>query len=201
MSSLTRQAQRTATVNAGTYAVIKTTSDLSVSASAGIGTTADNSGSTKAISVGGKLTDGSFDHAGSNNYIIAPDASGTKVGSKTALSATDPKATGEAALLRGQTADATPVNIYTAITWEMTFTVQFGAAAGDIGLFMNLATTTFEPSSETITSTNQDTAKGFRMAFIPIGATASNGVKHVAAGLQESAKCQYIGGEPADNSL
>ena len=191
-------ANRTAEIDAGTYAVVKTSNDLTVSLAEGVGTTvSDTSGHI--VTVGGKLTDGSFDHAGSNKYIIAPDATGKKVGKKTALSATTPKATGEAALLRGETADATPAKIYTAVTWDMTFTIQFGSAAGNVGLFMNLATTTFEPSDESIGATNQDTALGFRMAFIPQG-TGSAGVAHVVAGLQQAGKCSYIGGEPADGS-
>lgn len=194
-------ANRTAQIDAGSYAVVKTSNDLTCSVGQGVGTTAANSGSTHTITVGGKLTDGSFDHAGTNKYIIAPDGSGTKVGKRTALSVTDVKANGETELLRGETSDSTPISIYTAITWDLTFTIQFGAATGDIGLFMNLATTTYTPSSETIGATNQDTAKGFRMAFIPQGATSNDGVAHVVAGLQTSSNCHYIGGEPAVGSL
>ena len=190
-------ANRTAQIDAGTYAVVKTTNDLTCTIGEGVGTTVTNNGTSHIVSVAGKLTDGSFDHVGSNKYIIAPDGSGANVGKRTGLSATSPKADGEAALLRGQTSDSTPIKIYTAITWDMTFTIDFGAAAGDVGLFMNLATTTWQAGSGTVGANNQDTAKGFRMAFI---AQETNGISHVAAGLQTSDNCHYIGGEPAVGS-
>ena len=190
-------ANRTASIDAGTYAVVKTSSNLTCSIAQGVGTSVSaDTASSHIISVDGKLTDGSFDHV--NEVIVEPDLTGTKVGNKVALSGTEPKATGEAALLRGQTSDASPLNIYTAVTWDLTFTIQFGSAAGDIGLFMNLATTTFTPSSETIGATNQDTAKGFRMAFIPKGSTSTDGVAHVVAGLQTTAN--YIDGTAADGA-
>ena len=183
-------ANRTVNIDAGTYAVVKTSSDLTCSVAAGIGTTATNSGSTHGITVGGKLTDGSFDHAGTNKYIYAPNLSGEKVGKETALASAT-----AADLTRGTTSDSK--TIYTAVTWDVTFTVQFGSASGDVGLFLDLSTSVFTPGTGTIGANNQDTAKGFRMAFIPQGTTASNGVAHVFADLQEASKCKYIGGEPA----
>lgn len=183
-------ANRTVSIDAGTYAVVKTSSDLSCTVADGIGTSATNSGSTHGISVTGKLTDGSFDHAGSNNFIYAPNLSGTKVGSRNALASAT-----ASDLTRGTTADSK--TIYTAVTWDVTFTVQFSAAQQDIGLFLDLSTSVFTPGTGTIGANNQDTAKGFRMAFIPQGTNAANGVAHVFADLQEASKCTYVGGEPA----
>lgn len=183
-------ANRTVNINAGTYAIVKTSSDLTCTVAQGIGTTATNSGSTHGITVQGKLTDGSFDHAGSHNYIYAPNLLGDKVGKETALASAT-----ASDLTRGTTSDSK--TIYTAVTWDVTFTIQFGSSSGDIGLFLDLSTSVFTPGSGTIGANNQDTAKGFRMAFIPQGTTASNGVAHVFADLQEASKCKYIGGEPA----
>lgn len=184
-------ANRTVTINAGTYAVVKTSSDLSCTVAQGIGTQATNSGTTHGVSVQGKLTDGSFDHAGEHNYIYAPNLNGNKVASEYAL------ATATAAnLTRGTTTSSE--TIYTAVTWDVTFTVQFGSASGDIGLFLDLSTSQFAAGTGTVREgVDQDTSKGFRMGFIPTGTNATSGVAHVFADLQTAANCKYIGGEPA----
>jgi len=184
-------ANRTVTINAGTYAVVKTSSDLSCTVAQGIGTQATNSGTTHGITVQGKLTDGSFDHAGSNNYIYAPNLNGTKVASEYALETAT-----AANLTRGTTTSSE--TIYTAVTWDVTFTVQFGSASGDIGLFLDLSTSVFAPGTGTVREgVDQDTSKGFRMGFIPTGDNSANGVAHVFADLQTSTNCKYIAGEPA----
>ncbi len=188
-------ANRTANIDAGTYAVVKTTANLACKVTGGIGTTAtDNDpGVTDVIEVGGKLTDGSFDHVGTNNYIYAPDVTGAKVGSRYSYSSAT-----AANLTRGETEDGD--TIYTAVTWEVEFSLQFGSAGGDIGLYLDLANSSFSPSGSEATSSQQDTSKGFRMAFMPKGTTASNGNKRVFADLQAAAKCTYVGGEPAVNA-
>ena len=186
-------ANRTVTINAGTYAVVKTSSDLSCAVAEGIGTQATNSGTTHGITVQGKLTDGSFDHAGTNKYIYAPNLNGNKVASRTALASAD-----AAALTRGTTTSSE--TIYTAVTWDVTFTVQFAYAEGDIGLFLDLSNSAFTAGSGSVGTNDHDTSKGFRMAFIPTGTNESNGVAHVFADLQEAAKCTYVGGEPAVNA-
>ena len=187
-------ANRTAKIDAGTYAVVKTTSNLNCSVDSGIGTTAtDNlAGVTDVIAVNGKLTDGSFDHAGTNKYIYAPDGTGTKVGSEYALASAT-----EANLTRGTTTGGD--TIYTAVTWEVEFSLEFGSAAGgnDIGLYLDLAHSKFTPQGSAAASGQQDTSKGFRMAFVPKGTNASNGKTHVFADLQTAANCKYVGGEPA----
>ena len=185
-------ANRTANIDSGTYAVVKTTANLDCSVNSGIGTThTDNAaGVTDVIAVNGKLTDGSFDHAGSNKYIYAPDGTGTKVGNRYALASAT-----EANLTRGTTSDSK--TIYTAVTWEIEFSLEFGSAvSNDIGLYLDLAHSSFTAGGSTPSTGQKDTSKGFRMAFIPKGTNASNGVAHVFADLQTAANCTYVGGEP-----
>ena len=116
-------AQRTAKVNAGTYAVVKTTSDLAISATAGVGTSVDNSGATKAVTFNGKLTDGSFDHVG--NKIYTPNESGNSVaaGNKGEIALSDENL----ATLLTRGTDGTNT-IYTAATFGLTFTITFGSS-------------------------------------------------------------------------
>ena len=189
-------ANRTANINAGTYAVVKTTSNLDCSVADGLGTTTtDNAaGVTDVVAVDGKLTDGSFDHAGSNKYIFAPDGTGTKVGSRYALASAT-----EANLTRGETSDGD--TIFTAVTWEVTFSLEFGSAVSNsVGLYLDLANSSFTPSGSAAASGQQDTSKGFRMAFVPKGTNASNGKTHIFADLQTAANCTYVGGEPTNGT-
>ena len=189
-------ANRTAQIDSGTYAVVKTTANLDCSVDGGIGTTAtDNAaGVTDTVAVDGKLTDGSFDHAGSHNYIYSPDGSGTKVGNRyTYSSATEEN------LTRGTTTDSK--TIYTAVTWEIEFSLEFGAAvSNNVGLYLDLANSSFSPAGSEAATGQQDTSKGFRMAFMPKGTNSSNGKKHVFADLQTAANCTYVGGEPAQGA-
>jgi len=181
-------ASRTAKIDAGTYAVVKTTSNLTCKVTSGVGTTAtDNDpGVNDVIAVDGLLTDGSFDHVGTKHYIYAPDITGGKVGSRYAYNT----ATAEQ-LKRGE--DSTHKAIYTAVTWKMEFSLQFGQAGGDIGLYLDLENSSFSPSGNEVSSGQQDTSKGFRMAFMP----SDGGNTRVFADLQAAAKCTYVGGEPA----
>ena len=188
-------AQRTATVNAGTYAVVKTTSDLEVTLGTGVGTSVSNN----TVTVNGKLTDGSFDHK--NKYIYTPNESGTGIaaGSKGKISLTDSNLS--TLLERGTTGSGTAaVKVYTAITFDLTFTVTFGAANNDVALLMDNTAdhTNFVTSDESTAKT----AKGFRMAFVSntVGtgeAAANNGKTKVLADLQESSHCHYINSESA----
>ena len=189
-------ANRTANINSGTYAVVKTTSNLDCTVRDGQGTTAtDNAaGVTDNVAVDGKLTDGSFDHAGSNHYIFAPDGTGTKVGNRYALSSVT-----EAQLERGETTDGD--KIYTAVTWEIEFSLEFGSAvSNNVGLYLDLANSSFTASGSAAATGQQDTSKGFRMAFVPKGTNATNGKTHVFADLQTSANCTYVGGEPTNGT-
>lgn len=126
-------ANRVATITAGEFAVVNTTSDLQVSLTGGVGTSIDQTNSPREVNVtdGYVLTDGSLDHASTDHNIVAPDITGNYAGKSTALAnvgVNNP-------LLR----DATN-NVYTAFTWDMTFTVSFaGSASFDLGLFMDLS--------------------------------------------------------------
>ena len=183
-------ANRTAKIDAGTYAVVKTTANLNCKVTSGLGTAAtdktDGSNDVVAIKNGGKLTDGSFDHAGTNKYIYAPDGAGTKVGGRFALASAT-----EENLTRGTTSDSK--TIYTAVTWGVEFSLDFGAVAGDIGLYLDLAHSNFTAAGAEPSSGQQDTSKGFRMAFIP----SNGGNTRVFADLQLAANCKYVNGEPA----
>lgn len=196
-------ASRTAEIDAGTYAVVKTSSNLAVdlddTAAIGASVTSDTA-SSHIISVGGKLTDASFDHV--NQVIYAPDNTGTLVGQVTALGSAN--ATN---MLRGRTPDDPNTEgdqsqaIYTAITWDMTFTITFGSASGNIGLFLDLSNSSFTPdeNAQAPVTGDADTTKGFRMAFVPQGTNAANGNARVFADLETSSVCKYIsGGHVAD---
>ena len=192
-------AQRTATINAGTYAVVKTTSDLEVALNSGVGTSA--SGNT--VTVGGRLTDGSFDHV--NKNIYTPNESGTAIaqGDKGQISLTD--ANLATLLVRGETTEgegtsATTYTVYTAVTFDLTFTVTFGAANNDVALLMDCSAgkTNFAFNNGTV----EKTAKGFRMAFVSnaVGGV-NNGATRVLADLQVAANCYYINDPDADLTL
>ena len=189
-------ANRTAQIDAGTYAVVKTTSDLTCTVENVVGTTATNSASTHTIAVNGKLSDASFDHVGSNHYIYEPD-SGLTIKKRTALASAS-----ASNMSRGQIpiSSTESVEVYTAIIWKVTFTLDFSATSStDIGLFLDLSQSKFTPSDETVASGNKDTAKAFRMAFIP-EAASTNGVTRVFADLQTATNCTYVGGEPGEGT-
>ena len=181
-------ASRTANFSAGSYAVVKTNSDLQYKVKARYGCTVDTEGTT--VSFGGKLTDGSFDHK--DNMIYTPNASGTGLDStrgETALADMS-----DTTMKRGETNDATPLPIYTAVAFDIDFTVTFGAVDADIGLFIDntAGKTNFAVSN----GADAVTATGFRMAFVPNGTAPTNSVTRatVLADLQTAANCKYIAG-------
>ena len=187
-------ANRTAQIDAGTYAVVKTTSDLDCTVADGLGTTATDNAANDVIAVNGKLSDASFDHA--NKLIYEPE-SGLSVGKKIPLASATADTNSSTGLVRGTIPGSTAVTVYTAVTWNVTFSLDFGAVqSNDIGLFLDLSQSSFTPSNETVASGNWDTAKGFRMAFVPQGTNAANGNTRVFADLQAAAKCTYVGTQP-----
>jgi hypothetical protein len=189
-------ASRQAVVNAGTYAVVKTTSNLDCALVGGVGTTVNGT----AVTFNGKLTDGSFNHTSGNVY--APDSTGkaidtgekgeVDVGSYDSSDADEVAAVAEllerATVKEGQA----NVTVFTAATFDITFTVNFGAVAGDVGLFLNCTGT----NSEFTTSGTAITAKGFRMGFYPIAKSSqdSDQKAKVFADLQSSDLCKYVAG-------
>ena len=72
-------ASRTVTISAGSYAVVKTTTNLEVELFDGVGTTVTNSDDNYSVTFGGKLTDASFNHLQGN--IFRPDGTGKAIDS------------------------------------------------------------------------------------------------------------------------
>ncbi len=181
-------ASRQASINAGTYAVVKTNSDLACTVTAGIGvktvTNPTDASQARVVSLTdgtktNKLTDGSFNH--SSKKIYTPDSTGkafdSTKGEITLASATEENMT------RATLADG---DVYTVVTWKADFSVNFGALPGNIGLFLDTAQSSFSVG----TNVTAKTGKGFRMAFIPTDTT--NGVTKVYANLQTSALCKHV---------
>ena len=131
-------ANRVATVTAGSFAVVNTTTDLQVSLAPGIGTQAADNNNTHTITVidGYKLTDSSFDHSAVAHNVIAPNETGELVGSSIALASV----TGTLNNPVGNMVRDASTSVFTAFTWDITFTVTFGnSASSDVGLFLDLS--------------------------------------------------------------
>ena len=183
-------ASRQATIDAGTYAVVKTTSELKVALSDGIGT--NTSGQT--VTFGGKLTDGSFNHK--NNTIYTPNADGTAVDTDRVYSLASVT---ESNLTRATLSDST--KIYTAVYFKVTLSVNFGVGNPDVGLYLNCYNNS-EANPAVVNSRYTSgsplaTAKGFRMAIVPDTNTIPSGsaaVSRVFADLQSGSNCHYISG-------
>ena len=189
-------ANRQATINAGTYTVVKTTANLDYQLTAGIGTyldTADTTGSTILVKsmynsslVDNKLTDGSFDHLQSNIYT--PDASVDTATATALASATDLNMTRAELDTHGK--------VYTAVTFTAVFKIKFASQANNIGLFFDIGASSFTaadaPASGQAASSNA-ASKGFRMAFVgTAGTNSSTYVSRVVAPLQTAANCKYV---------
>lgn len=171
-------ATRTATINAGTYAVVKTTSDLSVTLSNGIGTTA----SSNTVTVAGELTDGSFDHTAGNIYT--PNEEGKAIKSEIAL------ASANATNMKRGTDPSNSKTIYTVCTFGIAFKMTWSGSSNDVGLYLDATKSVFATEGTS-------TAKGFRMAFYPASGQTTTAAK-VFADLQTSANCKYINDDEAD---
>lgn len=180
-------ANRTAQIQAGSFTVVKTSSNLELSLTAGVGTTVDNTNGT--VTVNNKMTDASVNHA-STGTIYTPAESGTELattnGSVAVASAS------ETNMLRG--VDSSEQNIYTAVTYEMSFTLTFGASQKDVGLYLDCTAnhSRFEVTGPASTKGTPSTAKGFRMAFIPKASATANA--RVFADLQTAANCKHLDG-------
>lgn len=194
-------ANRQTNINAGSYAVVSTTANLKHSVAAGVATSVESATATVVSVVdGNKLTDGSFNHT--TGKIYQPNAQGD------GFDATNPEvdATGDVAtiepLLRRADLGSSKY-VYSAITFQLSFTIDFTSKAGDYALFLNTHNTLTEGSNksrfettentdegEGSASTVDTTAKGFRMGFY---STSTNANKRVFAGLQTSANCHYVG--------
>ena len=175
---------RTFNTEAGNFAVVKTSTDLVCQMTGGTGTRLnagslandtkddtieiDNTAATASVNgVAYELTDASFDHT--TGKVIAPDGDGTKVGSLKDYTAGSELERGSYETT-GTDVKNTTHHIYSAFTWEMDFKVEYSAAAGNSALLFDLSKTSF------VSSTNEaltEAGKGFRLAFIPLGAPAN----------------------------
>ena len=188
-------ANRTAEIQAGSFTVVKTTANLEATVSSGIGTTANPS--TNVVTVDNKLTDGSFEHRTNSSAegakvptIFQPADSGTE------LAATN----GTVALSSANTTnlkrsvDENDDDVYTVVTFGMSFTVTFGASPVDIGLYLDCTASKsrFEVTGPSETMATPSTAKGFRMAFVPNA--SPDAVARVFADLQTSGNAKHLDG-------
>lgn len=184
-------AQNTFNTTVGEFAVIKTNGDLECVQTAGFGTSvADNVVTNKANYV---LSDGSFDH--SAKKIIAPDRAGSKVGKNIALASATEDTNATTGLVRAVKDSKTALTV---MTWQMQFKMDFGAEGTDssYGLYMDHSASKSvvekkDGSSWTTTIGENDTAHGFRLAFVGVEANAKT---RVWADHQSSANCHFIDG-------
>lgn len=170
-------ANRTVNVNAGTYAVVKTSANLAVEVNPGLATTV----SDKVVSLGdNKLTDGSFNHK--NGKIYQPNDDGTAIATTNGEVAYN-DAQIATKLERGTLPSPSTGKVYTAATFELVFTVSYGSAAGNYGLFLD---NTAGKTAFTVSGGGEaKTAQGFRMGFYPSG-TGEHGRATVLADLQDN---------------
>ena len=194
-------ASRTATISAGSYAVVKTSAELSANVTSGIGTSVENS----TVSFDSVLTDASFNHKQDKRLVITPNEAGTGLKMAPGKTASDPDAYDGAGVIsladatptnmkRGETGDNPAKTIYTIATFDIEFKISFGAVAGDVGLYLD------NGAGKTSVTVNGGaspvTATGFRMAFVQKGSlTDGSQVKNtVLADLQTSTNCKYVAG-------
>ena len=176
-------ASRQVNFDAGEYSVVKLTSNLDCVVTGGVGTTVDTD--TNTVTFNGLLTDGSFNHKTKTFY--KPTADGKHISNETYVLGASGWQTG---LVRG-TANAKTV--YTAATFEISFTVNFGSGAPDLALFLN---NEGQANTKVTTTGTVFTASGFRMAFIPgsVMQNGSTGRSTVLADLQDFGNCKYVSG-------
>ena len=171
-------ATRTASFDAGSYALVKISSNLSVDLDAGLATSiGTNSTSNKEeVNFSGVLSHGSVNHTNGNAFVSTDGTSATAVDLLSSET--------QASALSLGTDVATSKTVYAAATFKMTFTLNFGAVQSpDVALYLDAAHTTFTAS------TDSPEKSGFRVAIID-GASASNDL--VIAKEQTSTNCHYV---------
>ena len=159
-------ANRVASFDAGSFAVVNTKDNLDCILSSGVGTSV--SGNVISRTAGASLTDASFDHV--NEKFIIPDADGKKIERVIPLSAATlgSAATG-ANLYRDD-------DVYSAFTWHADFSVSYSISATDeIGLFMDAATSWVAIKEHLAAET-----------VVPAGTYFSDGTLSTAAVLDET---------------
>lgn len=210
-------ASRTYNTTIGEFAVVKTNADLKCTLAAGLGTFKSEEVITlQNASTYSELTDASFDHVTASHDIYAPDATGAKIAKKVALASATADDNATTGILRGSYSTTGPIthNIYSAVTWTMTFSVSFGATGGDVALMMDhtaahssveywngSAWTAFTAAtgSESGAALQNNTARGFRLAMIPTDTT--NGVVRVWADGEIASNCKHTLNAAVDTAL
>ena len=187
-------ANRTYSASAGNFGVVSTKDNLACKLTAGIGTQV-KTGDPTVIELANsayRLTDASYDYA--NQKIVAPDDEGAKFGKIVPLASAviGIAATTENGLFR-------ETDVYTAFTWSMDFSLSFGTVNKNVALYFDASTSAVTAATG---STAADTAKGFRMAFVPtalasvttgnVDQSGTGGVSRVWADLQTTANTKYI---------
>jgi hypothetical protein len=182
-------ASRTVTISGGSYAVVKTTSNLNAVATAGVGTSVNNDNS---VNFTGKLTDASFNHNTTNGrkFYIPNGLKGEAFDFEKEVELSS--ATLEADLTRTSiTVGGTTYTVYSAATFDIEFDMDFGSGQPDAAIFLDAEQSSFRVANDA----EPVTAKGFRMAFIPVTVpTGSSGLPKVYADLQSAGKCKYTSG-------
>ena len=195
-------ASRTATISAGSYAVVKTSAELSAKVTDGLGTSVTNN----SVSFDDVLTDASFNHKQDKRLVITPNEGGSGLKMATGKTIEDEHPYDGAGIInladanttnmkRGVTGTNPAKNIYTIATFDIEFKISFGAVAADVGLYLN--NTAGHTNVAVSDASTPVTATGFRMAFVQKGTiTDGSAVKNtVLADLQTSANCKYVAGE------
>ena len=177
-------ANRLATVNAGTYAVVKTTANLECTATNVLGTSV----SDNTITVAGVLTDASFNHK--TGKIYQPNSSGTDFHEDYPEVAYNDENLATK-LNRGTTSDSK--TIYSAILFQLEFKIDVGGSSDNYGLFLDCYNndSPAHAGSSFSTGGTPETAKGFRMAFY--SAVSTNYKNTVFADLQTSGTYDHDG--------
>ena len=176
-------ASRTVTISAGSYAVVKTTSNLEAKLFDGVGTSVRLVDGNYAVDFEGRLTDASFNHL--SGSIFKPNGNGTAIDGEGTVALGSYDTTDEdsiaalaTALDRGTiTINSTDVNVYSAATFDIEFSMNFGSGwetAKQVGLYLD---NTASKSSFTVSGgAAAVTATGFRMAFYSTNTAARSTV-------------------------
>lgn len=183
-------ASRTVTIDAGSYAVVKTTANLEAKLFDGVGTSVTEN----SVTFNDRLTDASFNHL--QGKIIEPNSNGTGVGEVLTLSSYDLTTSAGVASLAGDVergtvsvgsgSTAVTKTVYSIATFDIEFSMNFGAnweSAKDVGLYLDNTTASGATHAKSYFSTSGTpvTATGFRMAFYSTDSAAN---KRVFADLQ-----------------
>ncbi len=190
-------ASRSATVTASDFAIAKTSANMQVALSEGIGTSVTDSGDTHTVTMNAanyKLGHASFDHSTSKVYI--PTVDGKSIDRSVTLSDST-----TADNVKQSTEGS--IKIISCASWKITFTMTFGNSGRNTALYLDTkSANTFVKNSSTNAAPTK-TGKAFRVAFVPDGTpTNATGVTRVWAPNQgtedEVQNCKYVNATTAE---